>query len=125
MNEISYSTVLRICCNSSQHMSAWTGHTASHMWPGLPLLDSSVWPAVASVSLICINLHERCLIILLPCMDVSGARGLDLSHCLYVFWVCFLSIFIRTCLSYLLPTPEKRVNIEVKSVRKAHRGAGI
>ena len=79
-----------------------------HMWLGYGCWTAPVWLARDSVSLICINLHERCLIIFLPCIHVSGASGLYLSHCLYAFWVCFLSVFIQPRQSYLLPTQEKK-----------------
>lgn len=86
-----------------------------------------VWLARDSVSLICINLHERCLIIFLPCIHVSGIGGLYFSHCLYGFWVGFLSVFIWPPASPIycqIKKKKKELSIKVKNVGKAHRGAG-
>lgn len=85
-----------------------------------------VWLPGDSVSLICINLHERCLIIFLPRIDryFRRQRSLPLSLPLCVLGLLSFCLHLAPPVLFIANSRKKELNIDVKNVRKAHKGAG-
>ena len=146
MNEVSYSTVLKIQRIYLQPISVWSGPLSSvqqsrvtrgyRYWAAPCLAGEGILsPSFASIcmresvsficlrdsaSLICINLRERCLIIFLPCISVSGVRGLSLPLSLLLFVLAWFPSLSSSgpASPFYCQLREKELNTEVKNVRK-------